>query len=243
MDGEKGGGMRAECSGDDMNASISIVLPVYNGARFVERCLSSVLAQSFRGWELLVVDDASTDESNRLLFEYEVRDPRICVFQLNENRGPSAARNLSLRHAQGEMICYLDCDDEFYPDHLERVYAWRNEADVLVFAYDAVDEGVGLFPAGEVRTWDPALLHDRLMERNIAAPLGVAHRRSLLDRVGGFDEAIYHQEEWDLWKRFARSGASFLFLAEKSGLYHIRPDSQSSTARVPEAISRERKVE
>lgn len=215
---------------------VSVVLPVFNGAGFVRRSVGSVLAQTFPDWELLAVDDASTDDSPRLLAEAAAADPRVRVFRLPENRGPSAARNLALRHARGEWVCYLDCDDEFYPDHVARVVAWRDRADVLVFAYDAVDDGVGLFPQGEVRTWDPALVSERLMERNVAAPLGVAHRRDLIGRAGGFDEGLYRLEEWDLWKRFARAGASFLYLAQKSGRYYLRPDSQSSTNRAPSAL-------
>ena len=80
-----------------------------------------------------------------------------------------------------------------------------------------------------LRTWQPAELYPRLFERNLATPLGVAHRRSLLERVGLFQESLPGvEEDWDLWKRFAAAGASFLFVPRKSGRYHIRPGSRST---------------
>jgi hypothetical protein len=134
------------------------------------------------------------------------------------------------------MIAYLDCDDEYYPDYLEWVHRCRAKADVLVFAYDAIDDdGVFLRP-GEVRTWDPAMVRSVLLQRNVACPLGIAHRRGLLEKVGLFDESISILEDWNLWRRFALTGAEFVYLPIKSGLYHIRGDSISRTERVPDGI-------
>jgi hypothetical protein len=70
---------------------------------------------------------------------------------------------------------------------------------------------------------------------NVATPLGVAHSRALLDRVGLFDERLSVEEDWDLWKRFHRAGVDFLYSDRKSGLYHVRTHSQSRTKRIPDA--------
>jgi hypothetical protein len=86
--------------------------------------------------------------------------------------------------------------------------------------------------------WDPSRRHDRLFRENIVTPLGVAHRRDLLARVGGFDERLRFEEDWDLWKRLARGGARFLFLPLKSGRYHIRPDSLSRAGRTTRPTDR-----
>jgi GT2 family glycosyltransferase len=134
------------------------------------------------------------------------------------------------------MIAYLDCDDEYYPHYLDWVHRCRAKADVLVFAYDAIDDDGVFLRQGEVRTWDPAMVRSILLHRNVACPLGVAHRRDLLEKVGLFDETISILEDWDLWRRFALTGAEFVYLPIRSGLYHIRGDSLSRTERVPEAI-------
>jgi glycosyltransferase involved in cell wall biosynthesis len=211
-------------------------MPVFNGAQFLGRSVASILTQSFPYWEVLAVDDGSTDDSYNLLCHYAATDLRIRPFRLLENRGPSAARNLALQHARGSMITYLDCDDEYYLHYLEWVHRCRHKADVFVFAYDWIDE-TGLIPGPcEFGTWDPAFVRDWLLMENVACPLGIAHRRDLLEKVGLFDETISILEDWNLWRRFALAGAEFIYLPIKSGLYHIRGDSLSRTERVPEAI-------
>lgn len=215
---------------------ISVVMPVFNGARFLERSLRSVVAQTYPGWELLVVDDGSTDETPSVLRAWAAAEPRICIFRLDPNRGPSAARNHALRQARGTTVAYLDCDDEYYPDYLAHARGHAARADVLVFAFDVVDAGEGTLAPGEVRTWDPGLVRAELLERNITNPLGVAHRRGLLDEAGYFDEVVYLLEDWLLWRRFARAGARFLFLQHRSGRYHVRPDSLTRTRRMPDAL-------
>ncbi len=116
------------------SVAISIVMPIFNGCRFLSRSIGSVLSQSFAEWELLAVDDGSTDASYELLCRYAAADPRIRPFRLPTNRGPSAARNEGLRHARGQKVTYLDCNDEYYPDYLSWVHRCRTKAEVLVFA-------------------------------------------------------------------------------------------------------------
>ncbi|OAI51255.1 hypothetical protein AYO44_04980 [Planctomycetaceae bacterium SCGC AG-212-F19] len=207
--------------------AISVIVPVFNAGDLLERAIRSVRAQTFAHWELIAVDDASTDDSAARLQALAQEDERIQVIRLPHNQGVGAARNHALREARGEFVTYLDQDDEYYPDYLQRVQDRRTLADVLVFSYDLLEERPGHTGYGQLRTWDPAKLRERLAEQNIAVPLGVAHRRELVETVGEFTEARMVQEDTDLWLRIARAGAAFLFLAEKSGIYHIRADSQS----------------
>jgi glycosyltransferase involved in cell wall biosynthesis len=219
--------------------AISVIMPVFNGAKTLERALDSLRVQSLPQWELLAVDDGSADDSFELLTRAAASEPRIRPFRLGSNRGPAAARNHGLVQARAEWISYLDCDDEYAADYLKEVVTWGGNADVLVFGYDLLEHsGEGREPT-LLRTWQPAELYPWLFERNIATPLGIAHRRCLLERVGLFQESLPGvEEDWDLWKRFAAAGASFLFVPRQSGRYHIRPGSRShretSFQRVPE---------
>ena len=154
---------------------------------------------------------------------------RLRLFRHPSNRGASAARNRALIAARGEWIAYLDCDDEFYPDHLARAYSHRSEGDVLLFRYDLIDERPGHPRAGERHTHDPATRFHALATEVIAVPLGVVHRRDLLARAGYFNESLRLNEDADLWRRFSNAGARFAAVAAESGLYHIRSDSQSRT--------------
>ena len=205
-------------------------MPVYNGHATVDRAVTSVRNQTFADWELVAVDDCSTDGSYELLVRWAREDDRIRVLRTAENGGPGAARNLALGEAQGEFVAYLDCDDEFYPDYLESVARFRSKGDVLIFRYDY--ESNDAETKGQVFTWDPAEFRDYLFAANPTVPLGVAHRRELMTQAGEFDERPWFQEDWDFWKRLGRTGAVFLYLPFKSGLYHCIPTSLTQSPRM-----------
>lgn len=113
---------------------ISVIIPVYNQERYLEQCLDSVLGQTFRNMEILCIDDGSTDGSAKILEKYASRDERLHVLQ-QSNAGAGAARNLGLRHARGTYLSFLDSDDFFEPDMLEKAYkqAQTDTADFVVF--------------------------------------------------------------------------------------------------------------
>ncbi|MGO9108441.1 MAG: glycosyltransferase family 2 protein [Thermoguttaceae bacterium] len=96
-----------------MPASISVVVPVYNGAALLDRAIRSVVLQTYCDWEVIAVDDGSSGESHALLQAWADKDRRIRVIGLPENRGLSAARNAALRAAGGQMVAYLDHDDDW----------------------------------------------------------------------------------------------------------------------------------
>ena len=104
-----------------VGAIVSAIMPVHNGLATLDRAVLSVLAQGFQNWELVVVDDGSDDVTPELLEKWRRADGRVRIIRTEENRGPSAAHNVALRQAAGELVAYLDCDDEFYPDYLGSV--------------------------------------------------------------------------------------------------------------------------
>lgn len=97
---------------------ISIIIPVYNSEKYFEKCLDSVLAQTFTDFEVLVINDGSTDSSGKICDDYAQKDSRIKVFH-KENGGVSSARNLGIENAKGEWICFVDSDDEIAGDFLD----------------------------------------------------------------------------------------------------------------------------
>lgn len=101
---------------------VSVVIPVYNAQKYVRQCICSVQKQTMNGWEILCVDDGSTDNSLQILKEIEINDERIRVFH-QTNQGAGAARNFALNHAKGEFVCFLDADDYWLDDTaLEKLY-------------------------------------------------------------------------------------------------------------------------
>ncbi len=123
-----------------MNAKISVIVPVYNTAPWLIRCLDSICSQSYRNLEILCVNDGSTDNSAEILAEYEKKDTRIKVLT-QANAGLSAARNTGLEHATGEWVTGVDSDDFLYPDIYEQASAYCNEgANMVFFGVREVDE-------------------------------------------------------------------------------------------------------
>lgn len=101
---------------------ISIIVPVYNGETYLNRCVQSILAQAYSDWELLLIDGASTDRTPALCDAWQQKDERIRVFHAEKNRGVSEGRNSGMREAQGEYLMFVDADDWLLPDCLQRLY-------------------------------------------------------------------------------------------------------------------------
>ena len=116
---------------------ISIVVPIYNGENYIEDCLKSIVLQSYTEWELLLIDNASTDDSLNRCRDYAAKDDRIQVFQQHHNMGVSAARNLGIEKARGDFITFIDIDDWIARDYLEKLLSvWKQtKAEMVVCDY------------------------------------------------------------------------------------------------------------
>lgn len=109
------------------NPLVSVIMPSYNSERHIAEAIGSVRAQTLPDWELLVADDCSSDRTREIVRGVSVVDPRVRLLELGENSGAAAARNLSLSRARGRYVAYLDSDDIWYPEKLERQVAFMEE--------------------------------------------------------------------------------------------------------------------
>jgi len=217
-----------------MQPSISVIMPVHNGAFTLDRALRSLQQQEFADWELVAVDDGSTDDTWNILQRWAAADSRIRIAHSAENRGVAAARNAAIETARADVLAFLDRDDEYYPDYLGNIRRLCDTSDVLVFGYDYVYEDG---PAnGRQPAWSPATVAQGLFLQNIVMPLGVAQQRQWWQKAGGFHEGCW-QPDWDYWKRLVRAGARFTFPPLKSGRYHVR---LTGTNRRPHVTPRQR---
>ena len=116
-----------------MEPSVSIIVPVYNAGKTISRCVDSILKQTCRDFELLLIDDGSTDHSGAICDDYQARDSRVRVFH-QQNSGVSAARNLALREAKGEYLQFVDSDDWITPDATASLLraARDNDCDMVI---------------------------------------------------------------------------------------------------------------
>ncbi len=125
-----------------MNSLVSIITPSYNSSRFINECIESVIAQTYGEWEMIIVDDCSTDESVELISEIISNEPRIQLIVSDKNIGAAEARNVAISQAKGRYIAFLDSDDIWLPEKLERQLRFmkKNEYEFTFGAYIPISE-------------------------------------------------------------------------------------------------------
>jgi len=210
---------------------VSAVIIVYNGAPFVGKAIESVLAQTERDLELVVVDDGSTDDTAQVVARYT--DSRLrYIYQ--ENGGLSSARNTGIRNSTGPWVAFLDCDDWWLPHKLERQLARAAERPEAGLVYGSVvvvnetgDIDYVLSAAIEGDVLEPLLFGNKVAGSASSAMV----RRDVFDRVGMFDEQVRYAEDWEFWLRvasaypFAKVDEPVAYLLQRSGSYGSSADA------------------
>lgn len=217
---------------------VSVILPAYNRETLVARAIDSVLAQTWDDFELIIVDDASTDGTRGVLERY--RDhPRVRLILSDVNRGGSGARNLGIEAARGALIAFQDSDDVWLPHKLAAQVA-ALEADPaagLCYCGSIFSEGTGSFYIPEpVFARLEGDMSQEMLRRNTTSTQTLVIRREVLAAAGPFDAALKRFQDWDLMIRVAQL-APFAFLPEPMVLIFATPGNISSVV-VNDAISR-----
>jgi glycosyltransferase involved in cell wall biosynthesis len=187
-------------------ALVSVVIPCYNQARFLGEAIESVLSQSYRAFEVIIVDDGSTDNTSEVASRYVDAYPMVHLIR-QENRGLAGARNRGLAEAKGEYVVFLDSDDRLLPHALEVGVKHLKEHAECAFVSGhyrniAADGGPGSTPGRPPVEGDHylALLRDNY----ISMPAVVMYRQWVFGEVGGFDGSVDAAADWDLYLRVAR---------------------------------------
>ena len=184
-----------------MKPVLTIIIPTFNRADFLKEAIESVLAQTFTDFELIVVDDGSTDHTGDVVREF----PRIRYAACPENSGVSHARNLGIGMARGRYICFLDSDDLWVKNKLETQIRWMEaHAECRVCYTDEIwiRKGVRVNPMNKHRKYSGDIF-PHCLPLCIVSPSSVLMRTSLFDEVGTFDEDMTVCEDYDLWLRIA----------------------------------------
>jgi glycosyltransferase involved in cell wall biosynthesis len=213
---------------------VSVIVPAYNSSETIEATLSSVVAQTYDDWEVVVGDDGSSDDTAA---RAAAVDPRVRVVRAERNGGPAAARNLALEHARGELVALLDADDRWLPEYLE----------TMVGAYDREDRGTGTVgivtcdafvegPTGrEPQTYKERIGApdrvdlDTLLQANVIFISALMPRARVME-VGGFDIRTFGSEDHDLFLKLVESGLRVVVVAEPLAVYRVAEASVSSSA-------------
>jgi glycosyltransferase involved in cell wall biosynthesis len=187
---------------------ISVIIPTYNRAIWLKEAIESVLNQTYKQFELIVVDDGSTDTTRELLQQY---GPELAVL-LAGHGGPSAARNCGIAAARGGYIAFLDSDDVWLPDKLRAQMLFfqdHPEARVCQTEEIWIRNGLRVNPMQKHKKYS-GWIFEQCLPLCIVSPSSVMIERSVFERVGLFDETFLACEDYDLWLRIAAHFPIFL---------------------------------
>ncbi len=210
-----------------MSELVSIIVPTFNTEKFIRQTIESVQNQTYINWEMILADDASTDNTVRIIEEFAQKDNRIKLFKLPENRGNGFARNAALEKATGKYIAYLDADDLWFPEKLEKQIQFlkTNNLHFTFSFYDSIDEE-GNDLNRRVESPNP-LTYKQLFFCNYVGNLTAIYDADYFGKI--ILETTQKRQDWRIWLTILRKIKIAKPVPEPLSYYRIRKDSVSSS--------------
>lgn len=202
----------------------SVIIPAYKMGRYIGEALESVAAQTHIDWEIIVVDDCAPDDGTaEIVASFAAKHPnhRVEFIRHEVNGGVSKARNTALRHAKGDRIAFLDPDDIWKPEYLEKMLTGLKEADICACSAIRIDDNgnvLGIYTYG-VCAQRISEFPFSIGRGNFFNPSFTVMRTDVIKKVGFFDETIHFGEEWDYWLRSLAQGIRFNFILDELCYY------------------------
>ena len=210
-----------------MKELVSIITPCYNSEKFIDETIHSVLQQTFENWEMLIVDDASTDSSVQHIEEHLKKDSRIQCIQLSQNSGAAVCRNTAIQHAKGRYLAFLDSDDLWKPHKLEKQIDFM-KTNVYSFSfsgYQKMDEEGNLIDKGTVFANEKISYTDMLTSNKIGC-LTAIYDTKKLGKI--YMPLIKKRQDYALWLKVLKITPFAYGYQESLGYYRLRKSSMSS---------------
>ncbi len=208
-----------------MNELVSIITPSYKSEKFISDTIETVLNQTYQNWEMIIVDDKSPDNSNKIIEQYVKKDSRIKLIKLEKNSGPAMARNKAIEKAQGRYIAFLDADDLWKSEKLEKQIKFMQENE-LVFtysSYDLIDEdgkGLGTFITKE------EISYKEMLKTCSVGCLTAIYDTQKLGKV--YMPLILKRQDYGLWLKILKEIKMTQGILEPLATYRILENSVSS---------------
>lgn len=204
---------------------VSVIMPAYNAERFIDEAISSVLSQTMTDWELIVIDDCSEDSSFQIAQNYANKDSRIRVLKNPENSGVAKTRNRGLDLFHGQYVAFLDSDDYWEPQMLEKMLSRAEEtwADIVYCSYSLIDEN-GKKVCNDFIVPPKTLFKDSIVRSVITCSTVLI--TADLAKGNRFPTDMYH-EDIAMWFQILRDGATACGVTEILAAYRQRKDSRS----------------
>ncbi len=212
------------------NQLVSIIIPAFNAEKYIKETLKSALGQTYKNIEVIVVDDGSTDKTAEMVKSFN--DPRL-IYIHQGNKGQSAARNAGIQKAKGEYIAFLDSDDLFLPQKIERQVEFLKNHPDCGLCYCKIyhffsDKPQKLF-YNPVPNYS-GFIFDKFLENSVVNPLAAFLRKEYLDKYGGFKDDWRRCDEQYLWLKLAFNKVKFCYLDEILAYYRVNENSLSNQA-------------
>ena len=205
---------------------VSIITPSYNSSKFIVECVNSVISQTFKNWEMIIVDDCSNDNSREIISDLSAKDERLTSIFLEENIGAAAARNIAIRQAKGKYIAFLDSDDIWNKNKLEKQITFMNEKDIAFSftSYQPISEG-GETKYSVIKAPDKMSYHSYLKNTIIGCLTVIIDK----EKTGDFQMPnIRSSHDMALWLLIMKRGFSAYGLDENLAYYRIVSTSNTS---------------
>ncbi|MAZ26824.1 MAG: glycosyl transferase [Cytophagaceae bacterium] len=209
-----------------MQPKASIITPLFNSAAFIEQTIKSVLAQTFKDWEMLIIDDASTDAGYDKVLAFAKNEPRIKPYRLEKNSGAGAARNLGIKNAKAKYITFLDADDLWKPEKLEtQIRFMENSGAKISFSsYHLIDEnGTSLHQNIEAL---PEVDFKKMLRSNYIGNLTAMYDAQFFGEV--FMPTLRKRQDWAFWLTLVKKAGIAQGIPEVLADYRVRKNSISS---------------
>ncbi len=229
-------------SGQDIKLeTASIVIPAYNAAPYIGEALADIEIQTYKSWEVIVIEDGTNDGTQQLVEDFQRRNPnhRVVYERFPENRGVSAARNHAFTLCQGDLIAFLDADDRWDPTHLEaRIeQLTRSGCDIAYGPVEMFDTKTNQ----SMGNWGPtseelADFPDSLFSRTLMQPSGVVAKKSVVRDVGGFSTSLKWAEDLDYWLRCVQKGKKFSYSPKVTSRYRKGVET-AATSRIADCAA------
>ncbi len=198
---------------------ISIITPTYNSSKFIKRTIASVLNQTYTDWEFLIIDDHSTDNTIELINEIAKKEPRIKILKtLINSGGPSIPKNIGIENAKGEYVAFLDHDDEWLPEKLDKqlqLFNLSNDTNLgLVSSYVNIRNNKGELIIKHNENYRGNVIKQLINSTFIPTCSCVMTKLKILKEVGYFDPRFKTADDGDMWLRISIAGYNFDFVPE-----------------------------
>ncbi len=207
-----------------MNDLVSIIMPSYNGEMYISQTINSIVAQSYRNWELLITDDCSSDKTVEIVKDYVAKDPRIKLYRLEKNSGPGVARNNSIEEAHGRYLAFCDSDDRWLPNKLEQQLTLLAKKDAAC-CYGAYYECDGRGNRVSILHVKPILSFKQEKHANQIGMLTGLYDTVKVGKV--FMPTIRKRQDWAMWLHVIKKCRFAVGITDPIAEYHIRDNSVS----------------